>query len=99
MISKGRVVCSRFFLQLIGFLSVSYQNTKIRPKKGNLLKLLVERGGKIVIARSYNHVRKLMKFIFFVDLTNAAKGPNRQRIKDGKGRRPDRAIQLKRSPQ
>ena len=51
MISKGRVVCSRFFLQLIGFLSVSYQNTKIRQaKKGNLLKLLVERGGKIVIA-------------------------------------------------
>ena len=66
MISKGRVVCSRFILQLIGFLSVSYQNTKIRrPKKGNLLKLLLERGGKIVIARSYNHVRKLMKFIFF----------------------------------
>ena len=33
MISKGRVVCSRFFLQLIGFLSVSYQNTKIRQAK------------------------------------------------------------------
>ena len=98
MISKGRVVCSRFFLQLIGFLSVSYQNTK-GPKNANLLKLLVERGGKIVVARSYNHVRILMKFIFFVDLTNATKGPNRQRIKGGKGRQPDRAIQLKRSPQ
>ena len=33
MILKGRVVCSRFFLQLIGFLSVSYQNTKIRQAK------------------------------------------------------------------
>ena len=77
MISTSRVVCSRFFLQLIGCLSVSYQNTKIRQaKNANLLRLLVEFSGKIVVAPSYNHVRILMKFIFFVDLTNATKATN-----------------------
>ena len=91
MISKGRVVCSRFILQLLGFLSVSYQNTKIR--QGNLLKLLVERGGKIVIARSYNHVRKLMKFIFFVDLTSATEWALSDEWKDELRRREEEMVQ------
>ena len=37
--------------------------------------------------------------VLFLDLTNAAKELSRKRIKDGKGRRQERAIQLKRSPQ
>ena len=84
MISKGRVVCSRFFFQLIGFLSVSCQNTKIRQaKKGKSFEAFGRTWHQIVIARSYNHVRILMKFIFFVDLTNAAKGPKRTTTRSG----------------
>ena len=100
MILKGRVVCSRFFLQLIGFLSVSYQNTKIRQaKKGKPFEAFGRTWRQNSYRTKLQYVCILMKSIFFVDLTNAAKGPNRQRIKDRKGRRPERAIQLKRSPQ
>ena len=86
MISKGRVVCSRFFLQLIGFLSVSYQNTKIRQaKKWKSFEAFGRRWQQDSYRTKLQSCMYTYKVFFFLDLTNAAKELSRQRIKDGKG--------------